>query len=321
MGLGVVSVSAAYSIGSTVGVVIGFVVMARTIGVPALSLQPRRWPAIARSSLPFATQEVFVTILWRIDAVILSLVASQAAVGRYGAAYRLFESSMLITYALMGAFSAMYAYLGPGTDPPLQAVFQRSIKLSLVLLAPLSVIFVTLGGPICRLVYGPALTQAGVPLSILGPGVVMISVVTLATSLMISRENPMRIVRLTASMAGVNIVLNVILIPLYGDAGAAAAMLVTEVIEVVLIMRMASREVGGFHWVSTAAGALAGTAGMLVVTLLFHADLWVALGVGLAVYALLTAIVERLVSPGDVSFVMAIVRQRLPAWMVGTAGS
>jgi O-antigen/teichoic acid export membrane protein len=320
MGLGVVSVSTTYSIGSMVGVVIGFVVMARTIGVPAFELNPRRWSILGRSSLPFATQEVFVTILWRVDAVILSLVATQAAVGLYGAAYRLFESSMLITYALIGAFSAMYTYLGPHSDPPLRAVFERSVKLSLVLLVPLSVAFVTLSAPICGLIYGQAFVSAGVPLSILGPGVVMISVVALATSLMLSRESPMRIVRLTASMAGANVVLNLILIPPFGAAGAAAAMLVTEIIYATLIMRMASREVGGIRW-TLAAGALAGGAGMLLVTLLLHTNLWVALGVGLTIYVPLTVIVERLVSPVDVSVVMAIVRRRLPPWLAGGTAS
>ena len=55
-------------------------------------------------SLPFGLQDLFSVMLFRLDTVILSLMATQAAVGRYGAAYRLFEATLFITYALMGAF-------------------------------------------------------------------------------------------------------------------------------------------------------------------------------------------------------------------------
>jgi O-antigen/teichoic acid export membrane protein len=311
MGYGVVSVAITYSIGSMTGVLIGFVLMARTIGVPPANVALRSWRTLAVSSFPYATQDVFVTMLYRVDVIILSLMASQAAVGRYGAAYRLFESSMVITYALVGAFTAMYTYLGPDTDPPLRVIFQRSIKLSLALLAPVGVAFLALGGPICELIYGSSFVSAGVPLSILGPCVVLIGVVTLATSLMVSRENPKRIVRLTALMAGANIALNVALIPHYGDAGSAVAMLITEAIFVVFVTRMASRAAGGFRWSPTAAGALAGATGMLVVALLLHGSLWAAVSVGLVVYVVLLASVERLVSPADTRFVVALVRNWL----------
>ena len=88
------------------------------------------------TSAPFAVQDVFGALLFRLDAVILSLMATEAAVGRYGAAYRLLESTLFISWALNGAFVAMYAYLGRDTEPTVGAVFQRSVKAALVLLVP-----------------------------------------------------------------------------------------------------------------------------------------------------------------------------------------
>lgn len=311
LGLGVVSVAAAYSVGSIFGVVLGFAQMARTVGSPSLGVRLRAWRGLAASSLPFGVQDVFTVILARVDTLMLSLIASQAAVGRYGAAYRLFESSLMITYALVGAFSAMYTYLDSNSDPPLRAVFQRSIKWSLLSLTPLAVAFAVLGRPICQLVYGPGFASAGVPLAILGPGVVLISIVTLSTSLMVSREDPRRMVSLTALMAATNVVLNLLLIPRYGDGGAAAAMVATLALYVVVIMRMASRAAGGFQWLPTATGAGAAGAGMAVVALLLHASLWAALGAGLATYCVLLVSVEWLVSPLEVQVAAGVLRRRL----------
>jgi O-antigen/teichoic acid export membrane protein len=128
---------------------------------------------------------------------------------------------------------------------------------------------------------------------------------------MLSRENPRLMVKLTAAMAAMNIVLNLILIPPYGGGGAAAAMLVTELIYAIWILRMASRTVGGIRWLVTIAGtAIAGT-GMVAVTLLLHGSLWLALFAGCAAYLMLLLSAERIFSPLDVQFVTQMVRRRL----------
>jgi O-antigen/teichoic acid export membrane protein len=312
LGYGVVSVAVTYSIGSTIGVIVGFVLLRRTIGVPAMRVATRAWRGLSSASLPFATQDTFGLLLARVDTLILAAIATQAAVGRYGAAYRLFESSLLVTYAIAGAFAAMFSYLGRDTDPPLRAVYERSIKLSLVLLAPVAVAFAVLAEPICRAIYGPSLASAGVPLRILAPAVLLMAVVTLANSLLLSRENPRRMVSLAAAMAAVNVALNIALIPPFSDAGAAAAMVATELIYAVWISRIATQAVGKTRWLATSAGATAGAACMALVTLLLSGSLWIALTVGGAAYLVSLLAVERLVSSRDVQLVVHMLRRLQP---------
>jgi O-antigen/teichoic acid export membrane protein len=312
-GYGVVGVGAAYSIGSLIGVAIGFVLLHRTLGIPTRAVSRRGWRGLAAGSIPFAAQDTFAILLARMDTLLLALLATQAAVGRYGAAYRLFESTFFITYALTGAFSAMYTYLGPNSDPPLQFVFQRSLKLSLVLLTPLAVSFAVLADPICRLIYGATFVSAATPLRILAPCVVLMGIVILSTSLMVSRENPRRMVPVAGAMAAFNLAINLILIPPFGATGAAAAMLATELIYAAWIMRMAARTIGGLRWYPTLAGALAGGVGMAAVGLLLNNHLLAALVAGTAIYLSALLIVEQLVSPSDVTFAMSILRRRLPS--------
>jgi O-antigen/teichoic acid export membrane protein len=319
-GYGIVAVGLSYSAGSLIGVVVGFALLGRTIGMPARAVSHRRWRSLAAASVPFAAQDTFSILLARMDTLILSVIATQAAVGRYGAAYRLFESTFFITYALTGAFSAMYTYLGPGSDPPLRFVFQRSVKLALVLLMPLAVAFAVLAGPICRLIYGASFAAAA-PLRILAPGVVLMGVVTLGISLLVSRENPRRMVVLTAVMAGLNIVLNLILIPLYGDVGAASAMLATEVLYVIWVMHRADRAVGGIRLPATLAGALAAGLAMTVTSLPLHDSLLAALVTGGAVYLIVLFVVERIVNPLDVAFALGMARRRLGGRLAGPSGS
>jgi O-antigen/teichoic acid export membrane protein len=217
-----------------------------------------------------------------------------------------------VTYALAGAFGAMYTYLQVDGDPPLRVMFQRSIKLSLVLLMPAAVAFTVLPVPICRLIYGAHFGSA-TSLRILGPGVVLMSIVTLGISLMVSRENPRRMVLPAAVMAGLNVAGNLIFIPLYREVGAASVMLATEIVYAVWVMARADRAVGGIHWSHTLLGALAASAAMAAVTLPLDGHLLEALGCGMAAYMVVLFFVERLVSPLDTAFAVEFVRNRLPA--------
>jgi O-antigen/teichoic acid export membrane protein len=312
LGYGVVAVGASYSIGSMCGVALGFFFMARTVGMPARAITVQRWRRMVTTSIPFASQDVLGMLLAKADTLILALIATQAAVGRYGAAYRLFESTAVISYAVIGAFAAMFAYLGHDTTPTVRSVFERSIKLAMVLLMPLAVAFVVLAGPISSLIYGAGLASSSSPLRILGPGVVLMGVITLTISLLVSRGNPRQAASVTGAIVAINIALNLILIPAYGVTGAAAAMLGTEVIYLAWTMRLAARAVGGISWLHVTAGALVGGIFMAAVALPLHSSLPAALIAGGAAYIVAVLATERLVSPEDLAFMTDMVRRRMP---------
>ena len=71
------------------------------------------------------------------------------------------------------------------------------------------------------LAYGADFADAAEPLRILAPVVVMLGLVTLCSSLIISRRSPRTMVPITAAMVAVNVVLNLVLIPSLEDDGAA----------------------------------------------------------------------------------------------------
>jgi len=313
LGYGVVSLGVTYSVGAIVGVVMGFALMARTIGVPARIVRYRSWRALASSSLPFAAQDLFTSLLAMLDKLILTVLATTAAVGVYGAAYRLFESTLFVPFALVGAFAAMYTYLTPDSNPPLRLVYERSIKLSVVLLMPLTVAFVVLAHPICRLIYGPEFASAALPLQLMGPGVLLIGFVTLTTSLLVSRGDPRRMASLSGIMVIANVALNFILIPLFDVPGAAAAITATEVVFAAWIAHRAVRMVGKIEWLQTTVGAVAGGLAMAAVAIPLDNSLPAALAAGLVAYLAALLAVDRLVSPRDVAFVMGMVRRRLPS--------
>jgi O-antigen/teichoic acid export membrane protein/peptidoglycan/xylan/chitin deacetylase (PgdA/CDA1 family) len=311
-GYGVVAVAASYSAGSAVGVLTSGLVLRRHIGIPGGKVDRRTWPGLVTTSFPFAIQDVFNLLLFRLDAVILSLLATQAAVGRYGSAYRLLESTLFVAWALEGAFTAMYAYLGRDSDPTVGSVFQRSIKVSLVLLLPVAVPLIVLAEPICVVVFGADFRAAADPLRLLAPVVVIICVVVLSGSLISSRLGPRRLVPIAAMATALNTGLNLALIPSLDDSGSALAMLITEIVFVGFTMRLATREVGGIDWRATFVAPLTAGLAMAGSMLALMQLPLVALAVGAIVYVAVFVMLERRISPADLSFVEGLVRRSLP---------
>lgn len=311
-GGGIVAVSGMFAVGTGIGLALGLVLMARSIGLPARALPDSGRAELRKSSRGYGAQDILGMLLAKIDAVLLSFLATEAAVGRYGAAYRLLESTFFLTSAVNGAFAAMYAYLERDSEPSVDVAFERSIKLALCALVPCGVAFGVLAEPVARLFFGAELEGAAGPLVLLAPVVALLGLVTLGSSLLVGRREPSVLVRLAATAVVVNILLNLALIPPLEDDGAALAMLITATIFAGLVVRQAVITVGGVRWRAMGAGPLAGGAAMGLAMLPLMDSLALALAAGVPAYVLVLWAVERALCPEDVRFMVGMVRSRLP---------
>jgi O-antigen/teichoic acid export membrane protein len=310
-GFGVVGVAAGYAAGVVAGLAWSAVLLRRHVGAPHWRPSIHGWRRRARLSLPFATQDIFTILLFKLDAVVLSILASEAIVGRYGSAYRLLESTFFITVALGAAFSPMFTYLNRDSDPPVNAAFGSSLKLALVLLTPIGVAFACLPEPICRLFFGPGFEGSAEPLRILAPVVVILGVVSLSSSVVVSRNRPSGIVRASGAMVILNLVLNLILIPPWGASGAATAMLVTEAVFVFIVLRFAGAAMEApVPWGRTLLAPFVATVAMAAVVLALSAAWVAALAAGLVAYVLVYVAVERVTAPADLAFALSLARRR-----------
>jgi O-antigen/teichoic acid export membrane protein len=311
LGWGVVGVSAAYLVGVVVGLAWSAALLHRHIGAPHWRPRLHNWRERARLSIPFAAQDVFTVLLFKLDAVMLSILATEAIVGRYGAAYRLLESTFFITVSLGGAVAPMFTYLGPTTTPTLGRAFASSIKLGLALLAPIGVAFACLPEQICRLFFGADFEGSAEPLRILAPVVVMLGVVSLASAFVVARNRPQGIVRASAAMVALNLALNLALIPSQGASGAAIAMLVTEAVFALIVLRLVEGALAdGVPWLRTLAAPVAASTAMAACALLITDALIPAVAVALAAYGLVFFAVERIAAPADLAFALDLARRR-----------
>jgi O-antigen/teichoic acid export membrane protein len=313
IGFGVVAVTFAYLGAALIAFALAVGLLARHVERPRAVRPPGPRRELRRRSIPFAAQELLAVGIARLDAVLLSLLATQSVVGLYGAAYRLLEATLFIPTALQGAFAAMFTYLDDRSEPTIRTAFGRSIKLALALLTPCAVPLAVLPADILELFFGGDFRQAELALRLLAPTVVLLGIVLLAGSLIASRLDPRRLVVVFGVALVVNVAMNAALIPPLEEAGAALAMLVTEVTFAVLTLRISLKAVGGMDVTATLAAPVIGGAAMAAVLVLLAGTLPLALIAGGAAYLTAFALAEWRLARSDFDFMVEMLRSRLPS--------
>lgn len=192
---------------------------------------PVFWPTreLLRLAWPFGLSAIFVTAYGKAGVLILSYLVSDAQVGAFSAAFSLMRMMFFIpTVVAQSILPYMYQY---STNAPrkLCQMADRYLRWMLVLALPLSVGTYLLSQEINDLVFGEGF-DAALPLSILAWFVIFRFSTAPAGYLLtaVGKQNVRTAVQGIAAIA--NIAVNLILIPYFGGAGAAIAILVSEVL-------------------------------------------------------------------------------------------
>ncbi|WP_132051640.1 flippase [Pseudocnuella soli] len=184
---------------------------------------------LVRRALPFMAAEILITIYTRIDQVMLKNMVGNVELGKYSAAVRMSEIWYFIGSAISVSF---YPTLIQLKEKGPQAYLEGFRKLFGVLSAIailLSVLITFTANPIVHFLYGSEFEGAGLVLSIhIWTGVFVYLGVAASNWFMIEQKQSLLLVR-TAAGAVMNVLLNLLLIPYFGGAGAAIATLIAQI--------------------------------------------------------------------------------------------
>ena len=189
--------------------------------------------------LPFLVWVIFGEIYVRIDVMMLSLMTSDAVVGWYGAATRLYGTLLFIPNILMT--SIFPAMMRLGSSPDDQAAFgrasERLMNLLLFAAVPVAAGTIAVARPFVHLLYGPGpFAQAGPNLEVLGGSILLVCIDVVLGTALIARGKEKAWAGMAVAAAFFNPVLNLWAIPVTqrlwgnGGLGASAATLLTEVL-------------------------------------------------------------------------------------------
>ncbi len=223
----------AFAIAMAVTNSIGSIVQA----VAALRLDIR-WPRPTRKhlrqlvqiGLPIGLSGVLVISYARIDQVIVFVIKGSQEAGLYGAVYNVLDQAHFVPVSIMTTLAPVLAASWPGDRERLL----RTARLTSELLAVASfgalAFAIAAAEPVVTLIFGSEFSQAAPALPVLGAAFVLICFGYLNGNLLLVLGLQRRLLRISLIALVVNVVGNLIFVPLFGFMGAAWMTLATEAV-------------------------------------------------------------------------------------------
>jgi O-antigen/teichoic acid export membrane protein len=224
-GLGGVMVASVAGIGATFA--LQLVVVARIV-----SLRPTfdfaYWRVLLKGSIAIGLALAVAQIYFRVDVLLLAAFRDPAEVGLYGAAVKLLELSELVAAAIGISVFPLLARFVQVDRPRAATLYQRTFDLLIAAAVPLVVLMTLAATSVIVLISGEEYREAGDALRLLAPYVLLSFVTGLSWRALIAYGEDWALFRLAAGILTLNVVLNLIVIPVYGFRGAAATTIVSE---------------------------------------------------------------------------------------------
>jgi len=204
------------------------------------------WRKILYFSMSVIAYSVFSNLFPNIDILMIkSLLRNDTLVGYYNSASTIGR----LFYFLVGT---LFATLIPAISVSIAAGNQKktikyvtsSIRYSLMLLIPISLVVSATASDLASFVYSSAFAQAGEPLSIFIFGVSFFTLLGGLASMLIGAGKPKQCMLILGLVCLLSLVLNFLLIPVMGIKGAALASTISSFLGLVVASYYVAREFG-----------------------------------------------------------------------------
>jgi O-antigen/teichoic acid export membrane protein len=198
----------------------------------------RLWAEIVRIAVPVGVFGIAVTAYNQVDQLIVFSIAGSKDAGLYGSVYRVLDQAGVFPAAVVTTLTPILASTYRTDLPRVHRLLQVAADNLGILSFGAIGIAIGAGKPILDLLYGEAFTQAAPALAILMVAFVVICLGYVFGSMVVILSVQRRLLRYALLALAVNIGLNLIFVSLFGYIAAACVTVVTEVLILLLTIRL-----------------------------------------------------------------------------------
>lgn len=185
---------------------------------------------ILRQAAPLCVTGFLLTVNYRADFIMLSLIKGDTAVGYFNSAYALINGLLLVSTTFSATMLPRMAGYFNTDKIKLASLYSTAFKYMFYLGLAMAVGATMLAGPIFELIYPESYLPGAGALSILIWALAFMFVNSLQSAHLVAQDKNRQLMYLTGIAALINIILNLVLIPPYSFKGAAAATVVSELV-------------------------------------------------------------------------------------------
>jgi O-antigen/teichoic acid export membrane protein len=305
----VVAVSVVWLGGSLVAFAYAAIRLRGAAPILPVSVSARGIRDVLVDSFGLGLSAVFGGALSRIDVVILGLLTTSGSVALYGAAYRLFESTFIITAALTMSSFPVLSRLTRDSRPTIGTAVQSVLQVVAIATVPVTMGMIVAARDLARVLYGPEFTSAEHAIVLLAPGVVLYGLFT-AMSFALAAQGRQRAVATGLAVgAVVNVALNLTLVPGHAERGAATAMTLSLVASLLVLAGDTVRVAGPLSVMRIIAAPAAGAGAMAAVGKVAG---WGLIGAipGVIAYGAVLVVVAHSLFPEDLRVISRVLRRQ-----------
>jgi len=269
----------------------GEVVAASVLTMLLLRVGPVEWHfseglRILRSSGNLLASQILRTLIFNFDVLLLGFLLGEKPVGLYVAPYRFCFLLLAIAVAIQTSYLPAFTRAAAVGPAALGEITKRAMAFSAAVGAPLVVGGMVVARPLLRAFFGPDYVDGTTAFRLLILSIGLIFLHGHLQNIFLVRDQTFKQMLIIAGGTALNIVLNFLLIPAWGIAGAAASTVAAEGLILVLAW-LAVRAIGVcFRFSATLRPVLAAAVmGATLLALRTAENLALSVIVGAAVYA------------------------------------
>jgi O-antigen/teichoic acid export membrane protein len=236
-GLAVSSVTASLS-----AAVLALVLLRVKFGVtPRLGQQARRVWSLLRTATPIAGINLVAVVYARVDVVLLSVLATSSSVAFYAVPYSFVRISWIVPSVVSAAFFPLLRRTLDSDRAEARSQFFLVVRAFLFFSVPISMLLALSAPTVLPFVFGDPYTRSVPVLEIMAWTSVFgfLNYVLWYGVLAAHLERTVLFIQLAGLV--VNVAINLVVIPLYGPSGAAAALVISDLVviagQVILVHR------------------------------------------------------------------------------------
>lgn len=189
---------------------------------------------MARESFPVLCWQLVSLAYYKVDVLLLGIFRTEAEVGWYAAAYKLFEVPIMFGWLAVQALLPLMSRLYQTSRDGLLLLFEKTIKYIWIVGLGVAVLMASLSRPVVELLLPAEYEPAARLLIVLGASLPFMVGCVLFGNLFIAMDVQARMARWSLASLAVNVGLNLVLIRQFGVMGAAITTLVSEIFSFLL---------------------------------------------------------------------------------------
>lgn len=200
-----------------------------------------------RAGFPFLLIGMFFVLENQLDVIFLSRLRNEHQVGLYGAANTVISALLLIPLAFQTAIFPVMSRLYTTAPDVLGRLYDQSFKYLLLAGLPIAVGVTALASDIVTLAFGEQFGPSTIVLQILVWSLFLIFLNVPNARLLVVSDRQRVIAMFLLTSLTINVILNLLLIPLWGAAGSAVARVISTSALFLVILTFVFRRVYRFN--------------------------------------------------------------------------